>query len=143
MITARLVHKYQVYMHNGRHHMVADEPLDVNGTDIGPGPYDLLLGSLAACKAMTCRMYAERKGWDLQGMDITVSHQKVKAKDTPEASAETGFVDIFDCKMVYHGNLDADQLKRIHEISAKCPVHRTLMSENLIRSEMVDALPEA
>lgn len=141
MITARLVHKYQVYMHNGRHHMVADEPLDVNGTDIGPGPYDLLLASLAACKAMTVRMYSERKGWDLQGMEITVTHEKVKAKDTPEATSESGFVDIFDCKLVFHGDLDEAQRARMLEISYKCPVHRTLMSENLIRSQMVDALP--
>ncbi len=140
MITARLVHKYQVYMSNGRHHIVGDEPLDVNGTDLGPGPYDFLLASLAACKAMTCRMYAERKGWDLQGMEITATHEKAKAKDIEEAVSESGFVDIFDCKLVFHGDLDEAQRARMLEISYRCPVHRTLMSENLIRSQMVEAI---
>ncbi len=136
MISGRLVHKYQVYMTNGRHHIVADEPLNVNGTDIGPGPYDLLLASLAACKAMTCRMYAERKGWDLAGMEISVSHEKVKAVDVEEAVSESGFVDIFNCDISFEGELDEAQRLRLLEISYKCPVHRTLMSENLIRSSV-------
>lgn len=136
MITGRLVHKYQVFMTNGRHHIVADEPFDANGTDIAPSPYDLLLAALAACKAMTARMYAERKEWDLQGIDITVSHQKVKARDTPEAVSEKGFVDIFDCELTFHGELDEAQRARLLDISSKCPVHRSLISENIIRATM-------
>ena len=137
MVTGRLEHKYQVFMQGGKHSMVADEAHDVGGTDLGPGPYDYLLAALVSCKAMTCRMYAERKGWDLQGMDISVSHEKKKAKEVEDAESETGFVDIFDCKMTFHGELDEDQLARLLEISKKCPVHRSLMSENLLRSSMV------
>ena len=109
-------------MSNGRHSIIADEPVDVQGTDIGPGPYELLCASLAACKAMTCRMYAERKGWDLQGMEITVSHRKAKASETPEAVSEKGFVDIFDADMKFIGELDEAQLGRLLEISTRCPV---------------------
>ena len=134
MITGRLVHKYQVYMTNGRHHIVADEPFEANGTDIAPSPYDLLLSALASCKAMTSRMYAERKGWDLQGIDITVSHQKLRARDVADAVSEKGFVDIFDCELIFHGDLDAAQRARLLEISSKCPVHRSLISENIIRA---------
>ena len=135
-VSGRLVYKYQVVMSNGRHSIIADEPLDVNGTDIGPGPYELLCASLAACKAMTCRMYAERKGWDLQGMDITVAHRKVKASETPEAVSEKGYVDIFDTEMSFHGDLDGAQNERLLEISTRCPVHRTLLNETIIHSTM-------
>ena len=123
-------------MSNGRHSIIADEPVDVQGTDIGPGPYELLCASLAACKAMTCRMYAERKGWDLQGMEITVSHRKAKASETPEAVSEKGFVDIFDADMKFIGELDEAQLGRLLEISTRCPVHRTLLNETIINSSM-------
>ncbi len=134
MISGKLVHKYQVYMTNGRHHIVADEPIDANGTDIGPDPYDFLLSSLAACKAMTCRMYAERKGWDLAGMEIVATHEKAKAVDVEDAVSERGFVDIFQCDITFIGDLDEAQVQRLQEISYKCPVHRTLMSENVIRT---------
>ena len=136
MINARLVHKYQVAITNGRHSIIADEPLDVNGTDIGPSPYDLLLSSLAACKVMTVKMYSDRKEWPLEGMDITLTHEKVKAKDHPEAKSESGFVDIINTKMTFHGDLDDAQLERLREISEKCPVHRSLTSETIIYSNL-------
>ena len=63
-VTGRLAYKYQVVMSDGRHSIIADEPLHVS-TDLGPGPYELLCASLAACKAMTVWMYAERKKWPL------------------------------------------------------------------------------
>ncbi len=136
-INGRLVYKYQVTMSNGRHSIIADEPQDAGGTDIGFGPYELLCASLAACKAMTCQMYAERKKWDLRSMDIAVSHRKVKASETAEAVSEKGFVDIFDAEMEFHGELDAAQRERLLEISTRCPVHRTLLNETIIHSSMM------
>ena len=117
--------------------MVADEPFDMNGTDLAPGPYDYLLASLAACKAMTVRMYAERKGWPLEGMTINVSHEKVKASQSDLVQATSGFADIFDCEMSFQGDLDEAQRTRLLEISAKCPVHRSLISENVIVSKEI------
>lgn len=135
-VTGRLAYKYQVFMSDGRHSIIADEPLNVS-TDLGPGPYELLCASLAACKAMTVRMYAERKGWPLEGMDITVSHKKVKASQCDECVSDTGFVDIFDCDMTFHGELDTEQLARLQEISTRCPVHRSLLNETIIHSNIV------
>ena len=137
-VTGRLAYKYQVFMSDGRHSIVADEPLNIS-TDLGPGPYELLCASLAACKAMTVRMYAERKGWPLDGMDITVSHEKVKASQCDECESTKGFVDIFDCDMTFHGDLDAAQHDRLKEISTRCPVHRSLLNETVIRSNLVTA----
>ncbi len=52
-ITAKLTSGMAVQMSNGRHVWNADEPLEAGGTDTAPNPYELLLGSLAACTCVT------------------------------------------------------------------------------------------
>ena len=58
---------YAVKVEARGHTILADEPRSRGGADLGPTPYDLLLASLAACTAITLRMYADRKNgsWNL------------------------------------------------------------------------------
>ena len=59
--------RYHVDLQAGRHALAADEPADGGGADTGPTPFGLLLSGLGACTAITLRMYADRKGWPLEG----------------------------------------------------------------------------
>src|SRR5947208_3225223 len=59
--------KYEHEVRVREHRVVADEPEDIGGRDLGPSPEELLAASLASCTAITMEMYAERKGWDLTG----------------------------------------------------------------------------
>jgi putative redox protein len=52
------------------HTIVADEPGSMGGDDQGPTPQELIAGALAACTAITLRMYGGRKGWDLDGFEV-------------------------------------------------------------------------
>ena len=52
------------------HGIAADEPVKRGGTNTGPSPFELLLASLGACTAITFRMYAERKQWNLGGIQV-------------------------------------------------------------------------
>lgn len=72
----------------GRHRIVADEPRPI-GDDTGPTPYDLLLAGLGACTSMTVRMYANRKGWPLERVQVTLRHSRIHAKTAPSAALST------------------------------------------------------
>ena len=57
----------------GSHVLQADDPSDYGGNDAGPSPYELLTAALGACTSMTVRMYAERKQWPLEEVQVKVS----------------------------------------------------------------------
>lgn len=136
-VQAKLIRHYQVQMTNGRHAWQADEPLSAGGDDAAPNPYDLLLGALAACKIITCSMYAQRKSWPLEGMQLSLTHRKVDAADCAECTTEKGKVDIIEVDIAFEGPLDETQQARLKEISERCPVHRTMTSETVFRSNLV------
>jgi len=108
------------------HSLIADEPTNVGGDDFGPSPYDYLNTSLIACTAMTLKMYAQRKKWDLQEVFVYVSHTKKSTDELQIESPKTTQVDFFTKKIKLIGNLDDTQKKRLQEIASKCPVHKTL-----------------
>jgi uncharacterized OsmC-like protein len=118
----------------GKHHLVADEPVNAGGQDNGPGPYDLLLASLGACTSMTLRLYADRKQIPLQRVEVRLRHFRVYASDCAECETREGMVDHIDREISLDGDLSADQRAKLMEIADKCPVHRTLTSEINIRT---------
>ena len=101
------------------HRLVADEPVDKGGQDSGPSPLELLAASLASCTAITMEMYAERKGWDVGGVEVACDFQ----------TAERGCPTRFDLRMRFPEHLSDDQVHKLQVIAAKCPVHRTLEGE--------------
>lgn len=118
----------------GRHILVADEPADLGGSDRGPGPYDLLLAALGACKSMTLQMYARRKGWPLQGVRVRLRQARIHAEDCESCETKVGMVTRIECTIGLEGPLDEAQRRRLLEIADRCPVHRTLSAEIDIRT---------
>lgn len=121
----------------GQHSLIADEPLSVGGNDYGPTPYDLLLSGLGACTAMTLKMYAGRKKWDLQEVEVHMEHGKTHAQDCEACETTKGKIDRIEKEIILTGDLDETQRKRLLEIADRCPVHRTLHSEVLITTKEV------
>jgi putative redox protein len=118
----------------GRHGFQADEPLSAGGQDAAPNPYELLLAALGACKVITVRMYAKRKRWPLQGVQINLSHRKVHAEDSANCDSASSLIDQIDVEIKLQGELSAEQRRILLTMAEKCPVHRTLTSQVQIRT---------
>lgn len=122
----------------GNHHLKADEPLRVGGNDYGPTPYELLAGSLSACTAMTIQMYAKRKKWEIENVEVHTSYSRTYAQDCHTCEEEgTGKIDTFHREIKIVSDLDEKQLQRVLQIADKCPVHKTLHSETQVLTTLV------
>ena len=118
------------------HGLVADEPVSLGGTDKGPAPFDFLMAGLGTCKAMTLRMYSDRKQWPLEGVTGKLNHKKIDAADCETCQTKEGHLDQFDCEIDLSGELDDQQKQRLLQIADRCPVHRTLHSEIVVKSKL-------
>jgi putative redox protein len=137
-VTARSLTGYQVELTAGNHRFIADESVG-DGDDAGPDPYGLLLAALGACKVMTVQMYARRKKWPLEDVEVKLSTRKVHARDCEDCESDPNArVDIIETELSFQGDLTPEQIGRLADIANRCPVHRTLTTETKIRTTVVE-----
>jgi putative redox protein len=98
----------------GRHALIADEPVEDGGDDAGPAPHEWILAGLAACTSMTVKMYATRKMWPLESVEVSVAGDHVDG------------VFVLTRHVILRGPLDEEQRARLLDIANRCPVHRSL-----------------
>ena len=120
----------------GNHTLIADEPVEAGGSDAGPDPYSLLLAALGACTSMTLQIYARRKSWPLEKVEVGLRHFRMHAEDCEDCQTKEGRVDRIERRISLEGQLTAEQRARLLEIVARCPVHKTLTSEISIRDSL-------
>ncbi len=118
------------------HRLVADEPEQDGGDNLGPTPYDLLSAGLAACTTMTLHMYARYKKLPLESATASVRHGKVYAEDCADCENKASRIDEFQRSIVLEGDLTDAQRERLLQIADRCPVHRTLQSTIRIKTEL-------
>ena len=111
-----------------RHTFVADEPESLGGSDAGPTPYEMLLAALASCMAMTLRMYASRKKWPLDSVEVRLRTKRTHKADCE--NCETGAVGIkqLERRITLTGTLSEEQKTRLLQVAERCPVKQALES---------------
>jgi putative redox protein len=100
--------------------IVVDEPAADGGTDTGPRPSQLLASSLAGCTAITVELYAQRKGWNVDGIEVAVDMSS-EGGPNPHASPTH-----FTVEVSLPASLDDEQRRKLMVIAGKCPVHKLL-----------------
>ncbi|MFC4818245.1 MULTISPECIES: OsmC family protein [unclassified Flavobacterium] len=117
---------YKTEIKNATHTLIADEPIEVGGQDLGFAPRELLASSLAACTSITLKMYAERKGWDLKEaiVEVTFEWSKEESKS------------IISRRIELKGTLNAMQKERLLVIANSCPIHKILSNPLEIASSL-------
>ncbi|MET3732413.1 OsmC family protein [Moheibacter stercoris] len=118
---------YRTQIQTDPHHFIVDEPISVGGKDFGPSPGELLAASLASCSSITVKLYADRKGWDLQEVEVEVDFERDAKFNVTK----------FTKKLKFTGDLSQEQIDKLYEIAGKCPIHRMLANPIEISSEVV------
>jgi putative redox protein len=109
---------YTINLNVNGHTLIADELTEKGGLDLGPAPGDYICMSLASCTVITLRMYANRKGWNLEKIHAKVN--LVSGKALPSGN------NTFYVELSFSGDLTNEQRQRLMEIADACPVHRLL-----------------
>ena len=113
-VSGELKQGYTVINTARGHQWVSDQPEEAEGLDLGPKPTELLLSSLLSCKLITIQVYAERKGWNLDGIKI---HLEIIGSEEKT---------IIEKRIEFTSNHTKEQQKRLTYISGRCPIAKML-----------------
>jgi putative redox protein len=117
--------QYRTEIITDTHDFLVDEPVDNGGKDLAPSPGDLLRTSLASCTAITLRMYADRKKFHVDKIEVKVATERNEGKT------------IFYRKIFITGAIDEAQKERMLQIANACPIHKIMENPNEIQTELV------
>lgn len=135
-VTVESLGNLQVRVSTKEHSLVADEPPGI-GDGQGPDPYELLLGALGSCTAMTLLLYARRKNWPLKSVKAELTIEKIHARDCEECEQADGKIDQIKVRLHLEGELDQEQRDRLADMATRCPVRKTLLGLPLIVDDLV------
>ncbi|WP_413997906.1 OsmC family protein [Flavobacterium sp. W1B] len=108
--------KYKIEIKSATNTIIADEPVEKGGKDLGFSPKELLASALGACTSATVKIYADYKGWNLTDIKVEVT---LNWDDIALKSNITRNVELF-------GDLDQKQRERLLRVANSCPVHKIL-----------------
>ena len=116
---------YRQSVRCGRHEMLADERPVRGGADAGPMPFEYMLSGLGACTSITLRMYAERKGWNIGAVAVSLALRQGK-----EGTRS------IERRVTLSAALSAEQQEKLSEVCEKTPVTLAVKSGLAVRTTL-------
>lgn len=120
---------YRTEVKSGVHLVIADEPIESGGENLGMNPNEFLLASLGTCTAMTLRMYADRKKWEVDKIRVDLTLDVVKSEQQ-----QTSYI---KRHIFIEGKLTEEQRQRMTEIADQCPLHKILNNPVVISTNLL------
>lgn len=108
---------YRHSVNINHHELFTDLPKDLGGDDSAPSPHDYFDAALASCKALTVRLYAQKKDIPLTGVTVEVTH---------DATQEQKGRYTLNVKLTLKGVLSDAQRDELHRVADRCPVHKLM-----------------
>ena len=116
---------YRQSVRCGRHEMLVDERPARGGADAGPMPFEYPLAGLGACTSITLRMYAERKGWNIGAVAVSLALRQGK-----EGARS------IERRVTLSAALSAEQQEKLSEVCEKTPVTLAVKSGLAVRTTL-------
>ena len=133
-VKARMSEQYKQDIKAGSHEFLSDIPKAKGGNESAPDPHELLLGALGACTSITLKMYAQKKGWDLQDVIVNLSDEEIE--DPDHAGQKIAKI---NREIEVSGNLAQEQIDSLKAAANRCPIHKLLSGPNQIATSVHQA----
>ena len=118
---------YRQQVRCGRHEMLADERPARGGADAGPMPFEHLLAGLGACTSITLRMYAERHGWNIGAVDVSLALRR----------GDDGIR--IERRVIVSAQLTREQQEKLADVCEKTPVTLVVKFGAPVRTTLASA----
>ncbi len=128
--------------HSFKTNFKAADPNDQRSDDVEPvhhlhdlTPYGMLLASVAACTAIVVNSYANHHDIPLESVNIDTTFDRIFAEDCDDCNENNEYEEIIHEKIDFEGDLDSEQLKRLHQVAKACSIRRMLQSGIRVEAE--------
>jgi|TARA_B110000902_G_scaffold224244_1_gene261568 putative redox protein len=109
---------YLMEIKTTNHTVMVDEPKSIGGSDQYPNPAQYLLSALASCTAITIKMYADKKGWNVGEINVDVKMKEVVSTGQPRKTIVKA--------VQFENHLKDEQIDRLLTIGSTCPISKLL-----------------
>jgi putative redox protein len=111
------------------HKYLVDTPIAKGGKDQGPTPVEYFLTAIGTCVAITLRVFAEKKEWDLGEICVTVTE---KTRFTA-----SGIEKIIHEEISVEKDISEIQMQALYKQAKACPVAQMVANQTKIFSKVL------